>query len=232
MKKYFNPATLTFMSMLIISLAMIFLSSCNNEEYFTEIAIIPEEEISNPEDSGESILDATLEDDTFTTTGYDSFIIDAFANDKNIPPDYAFFSFTNPSNGTLTIDDNTNDDKSIRSKSKDIKIKYTPNSNFVGTDTFQYTICDDAHPEICATATVSIIVEPVVIEENIATELKAFPNAYGAGAYVTGGRGGRVIHVTNLNDSGAGSFRAAFTASGTRIIVFDVIRHYKLLFCS
>jgi pectate lyase len=40
----------------------------------------------------------------------------------------------------------------------------------------------------------------------------------GFGASATGGEGGTTINVTNLNDSGAGSFRAALTASGTRII--------------
>ncbi len=55
-----------------------------------------------------------------------------------------------------------------------------------------------------------------------AAAIPAFPGAEGAGAYTVGGRGGRVIEVTNLNDSGPGSLREAVTAEGPRIVVFRV----------
>lgn len=65
----------------------------------------------------------------------------------------------------------------------------------------------------------SLLKEPVNTEA--ATNILAFPGAVGGGKYATGGRGGQVVHVTNLNDSGTGSFRDAVSQSN-RIVVFDV----------
>ena len=57
----------------------------------------------------------------------------------------------------------------------------------------------------------------------------SFPGAWGGGMYSFGGRGGKVFVVTNLNDSGAGSFREACEAGGPRFVVFNVagIIHLK-----
>jgi hypothetical protein len=55
-----------------------------------------------------------------------------------------------------------------------------------------------------------------------ADDVPAFPGAEGHGRYVTGGRGGKIVHVTNLNNSGTGSLRAAVSGNDKKIVVFDV----------
>jgi len=52
------------------------------------------------------------------------------------------------------------------------------------------------------------------------TALPSFPGAEGAGGTTPGGRGGRVLFVSNLQDSGPGSLRAAVEAAGPRVVVF------------
>ena len=53
-------------------------------------------------------------------------------------------------------------------------------------------------------------------------QVPAFPGAEGHGSTACGGRGGKVIAVTNLSDSGPGSLRAAIETEGPRIVVFRV----------
>ncbi|MFY7710489.1 Ig-like domain-containing protein, partial [Tenacibaculum sp. MEBiC07804] len=99
-------------------------------------------------------VDATPDavDDTTTVSEDGSVDVDVTANDNDVPTDGTLTVGT-PTNGTVTIDDGgTPNDPS------DDIVTYVPNPDFNGTDTFTYTICDNASPANCSTATVTVTV--------------------------------------------------------------------------
>ncbi len=93
------------------------------------------------------IVDAI--DDAVTTSEDTPVAIDVFANDNDVPTS-GTFTITDPTNGTVVINDNGTPDPS------DDIVTYTPTSGYVGVDTFTYTICDTLGN--CSTATVTIVV--------------------------------------------------------------------------
>jgi hypothetical protein len=59
-------------------------------------------------------------------------------------------------------------------------------------------------------------------EDLLKSDIPAFPGAEGGGAFTPGGRGGKVIVVTSLEDRGPGTLREACETGGARIVVFNV----------
>jgi len=69
---------------------------------------------------------------------------------------------------------------------------------------------------------IGLIAPAASAEEEARRQIDAFPGAEGAGRHSSGGRGGLVLYVTTLADSGPGSLRAAIDRRGPRVITFEV----------
>jgi gliding motility-associated-like protein len=96
-------------------------------------------------------------DDSVSTTTDTAVDIDILLNDNDVPST-GTLTTTNPFNGTVTIDDNgTPNDPS------DDFVVYTPDAGFEGTDSFNYTVCDNLGN--CDTATVTVIIMPMSVTD-------------------------------------------------------------------
>jgi len=98
------------------------------------------------------IVDAV--DDFVATPEETPIDIDILGNDNDLPPT-GTLTTTSPSDGTIVINDN-----GTPNIPSDDTVTYTPNPDFVGVDTFDYTICDTAGN--CSTATVTVVVTDVI----------------------------------------------------------------------
>lgn len=93
-------------------------------------------------------------DDSVATTVDAPIDIDILDNDNDIPT-LGTLTTTNPTSGTVTLNNN-----GTPNNPSDDTVTYTPNSGFIGSDTFTYTLCDDQGN--CSTATVTVVVTDAV----------------------------------------------------------------------
>lgn len=108
---------------------------------------------------------AELTDDFITLNEDTSAVVPIFDNDPYLPQE-GTLTASDPSNGTVTIDDNgTPNDPT------DDILTYIPDPDFNGADSFQYTVCNTDGD--CSTATVDVEVLPIVdaIDDVAATDI-------------------------------------------------------------
>ncbi|MGC1515890.1 MAG: gliding motility-associated C-terminal domain-containing protein [Maribacter sp.] len=98
------------------------------------------------------ILDTS--DDMMAINSNEVTTIDNWQDNDNDLPSLGIFSTTQPTHGAVTVNNN-----GTPNNPSDDRINYVPNTDFVGTDTFEYTVCDSIGN--CDTATITILVSPM-----------------------------------------------------------------------
>lgn len=108
---------------------------------------------------------ANLMDDLVTVNEDTSVIVPIFDNDADLP-NTGVLTATNPSNGMVSIDNN-----GTSNNPNDDLVTYTPNPDYNGPDSFDYTICNSFGD--CSTATVTVDVLPIVdaFDDSVSTDI-------------------------------------------------------------
>jgi len=190
---------------LLFSLILIFQFSCSKDsDLLTDYVLADAKQ--------DLVIGKFVVDDTFEVAVDNTTVLDVLANDTFENEEEVLITETSsPSNGTVEINtDNT--------------ITYTPETTEAVVDTFTYTTEVVNPDETVSTETGNVTVNVAdnsTLQDKDLGELLAFPGAVGHGRFTSGGRGKSVYQVTNLNNSGPGSFRDA-VSKGDRTIVFRV----------
>ena len=188
---------------LLFSLILIFQFSCSKDSDLLAEYVIADAQ------------KAILIDDIFVVSLNGSTVLDVLANDTFESEEEVVITETStPTNGTVEINsDNT--------------LTYTPETTEETEDSFTYTTevvnTNETVSTETSNVTVTLTEDPNKTSQSTDMgELKAFPGAKGFGKNTTGGRGGIIVEVTNLNDSGSGSLREALKLTQKRTIIFKV----------